>query len=579
VPVADYIIFSVRGTNSTAICIYFQSKVHVRMSSTKKFSRPSIAVLLIVIIVVIAGAGYYYYTARPPSGPSTSTSAPAPTSLIVDKSTECQSLDPAFDYEYAGWEIIQNVYQTLVWYNGTSTTSFKGVLAESWTKSADGMVFTFKLRQGVKFSNGDSFDADAVKYSLDRVLKMNQPPSWILSQNMDLNSIKVLDPYTVEIHLTQPYAAFLHTISSAVASIVDPKVVEAHGGVVADSTNPWMDSNAVGTGPFYLQEWERGDHVTLKRNPNYWGSPPALETVIIYYKASVQTRMMDLKASAAQIAVVDINHVAEVNGTPGIVVQSLGLTYHIDSVYFNEKKFPFTIKKVREAFAHAINYDAIQMGVNRGLTVPYVGPIPMGLEGYDESIQPYTYDVALAKQLLAEAGFPDGEGIPSLTFMYLTGDTSIALEAQEIQQDLSNIGIEVNLLGVSMGTYMNTPYGDPTDPKMPELGWTGWYPDYAAPDDYVIPFANPDFPPTGFNPSYYSNPRVTELMFSAPYELDTAKRIAMYHEITQIMYDDVAYAWMCQFKGYYVFRDNVHGIYYNPMLGGHDYSTIYLTPP
>lgn len=555
------------------------------MSSTKRFSRPAIAVLLIVIIVAVAAAGYYYTTLPSgpsgPSGPSTSTSTSvaAPTVLIVDKSTECQSLDPAFDYEYAGWEIIQNVYQTLVWYDGASTTNFRGVLAESWTKSTDGMVYTFKLRQGVKFSNGDPFDADAVKYSLDRVVTMNQPPSWILSQNMNLSSVVVLDPYTVEIHLTQPYAPFLDTISSAVASIVNPKVVEAHGGVVADSTNPWMDSNPVGTGPFILQEWVRGDHLTLKRNPNYWGSPPALETVIIYYKASVQTRMMDLKSGEAQIAFVDINHVAEVNGTQGIVVQSLGLTYHIDSVYFNEKKFPFTIKKVREAFAHAIDYEAIRMGANRGLVVPYVGPIPIGMEGYDESIQPYTYDVALAKQLLAEAGFPDGKGIPPLTFNYLTGDTSIALEVQQIQQDLSNIGIEVNLLGVSMGTYMNTPYGDPTDPKMPELGWTGWYPDYGSPDDYVIPFANPDFPPTGFNPSYYSNPRVTELMFSAPYELDTAKRIAMYHEITRIMYDDVAYAWMCQFKGYYVFRDNVHGIYYNPMLGGHDYSTIYLTPP
>jgi peptide/nickel transport system substrate-binding protein len=545
------------------------------MSSTKKFSKPASAVLLIAIIVVVAGASYYY-TTRAPSGPS-STSAAAPTTLIVDKASELQSVDPGFDYEYAGWEIVQNVYQTLVWYNGTGTTSFKGVLAESWTVSPDGLVYTFKLRQGVKFNNGDPFDASAVKYSFNRVLEMNQPPSWILAQDMDLNSVQVIDPYTVEIHLTKPYTAFLATISCAVASIVDPKVVESHGGIVANSTNPWMDSNAVGTGPFYLLEWVRGDHLTLKRNPNYWGTPPALDTVVIYYKPSFQTRLVDLKTGAAQMAFVEVNHVPDVNGTQGIIVQNLGLTYHIDSVYFNEKKFPFNIKQVRQALVHAINYDAIRI-INRGLTVPYVGPIARGLEGYDDSIQPYTYNVTLAKQLLADAGYPDGKGIPTLTFLYLTGDVSIALEAQEIQQDLSNVGININLLGVSFATYMNTPLGDPTDPKMPELGWTGWYPDYAAPDDYIIPFANPGFPPAGFNPSYYSNPRVTQLMFSAPYELDPAKRTAMYREVTQIMYDDAAYAWMGQFVGYYVFRDNVHGVYYNPILGGNDYSTIYLTP-
>ena len=104
-----------------------------------KFSKPAIAVLVIAIIVVIGGASYYYTTLHP-SAPST-----APTTFIVDKAPELQSLDPGFDYEYAGWEIIEDIYQTLEWCNGTGTTSFKGVLAESWTTSPDGLVYTFKL--------------------------------------------------------------------------------------------------------------------------------------------------------------------------------------------------------------------------------------------------------------------------------------------------------------------------------------------------------------------------------------------------------------------------------------------------
>jgi peptide/nickel transport system substrate-binding protein len=568
-----------RGLKSTAMHSNTALTCGVtKLSSTKKFSKPAIAVLLIAIIVVIAGASYYF-TSRPGPSTSTSASAAAPTTLVVDKANELQSVDPGFDYEYAGWEILQNVYQTLVWYNGTGTTSFKGVLAESWTSSSDGMVYTFKLRQNVKFSNGDPFDASAVKYSFDRVLRMNQPPSWILTQDMNLNSVKVLDPYTVEIHLTQPYAAFLATMATVTASIVDPKVVDAHGGVVANSTNAWMDSNAVGTSPFYLSEWVKGDHLTLAKNPYYWGTPVALEKVIVYYKTSVQTRLLDLKSGTAQMAVVDVNHVPDVNGTQGIIVQTLGLTYHIDNIYFNEKKSPFDIKKVRQAAAHAINYDAIRFGINHGLTEPYVGPMAKGLEGYDDSLQPYTYDPALAKQLLAEAGFPDGKGLPSITYLYYSRDASVALIAQEVQQDLSNIGMDVNLLGVSFSTYINTILSNPTDPKVPEMGWTEWYADYASPDDYVIPFANPQFPPIGWNPSYYSNPTVTDLMNKAPYELDAAKRTAMYHQITQIMYDDAAYVWLGQFEGYYVFRDNVHGLYNNPILAGYDFSTIYLTAP
>lgn len=199
------------------------------MSSTRKFPKPDIAVLLIAIIVVIGGASYYYTTLHP-SAPST-----APTTLIVDEASELQSLDPGFDYEYVGWEIIEDVYQTLGWWNGTGTTSFKGVLAESWTTSLDGLVSTFKLSQGVKFNNGDPFDASVVKYSIDRVLKMNQSPSWILAQDMDLNSVRVIDPYTVAINLTQPSTVCLDALSCAVASIVDAKGRGSSRGTITNS--------------------------------------------------------------------------------------------------------------------------------------------------------------------------------------------------------------------------------------------------------------------------------------------------------------------------------------------------------
>jgi peptide/nickel transport system substrate-binding protein len=560
-----------------------------RVFSTRAVSRATAVAAVIVVIVIAAVAGYF--VAYQPSPPTTTTpttalttaatttsSAPGPTTLVVDKANELQSIDPAFDYEYAGWEVIANLYEPLVTYDKADPTKFVGVLAASWTSSADGLVYTFKLRENVKFSNGDEFDANAVKYSMDRVLKMNQPPSWMLSQSLTLDSAKVLDKHTVEFDLTQPYSAFLATMATMTASVVNPNAVEAHGGVVADSTSAWMDSNAAGTGPFVLQEWIKGDHLTLARNPLYWGTPPKLEKVIMYYKTSVQTRLLDIKSGFAQIATIDVNHIQDVQGVQGIVVESIGLSQHIDFVYMNTKTVPFNNPLVRKAVVHAINYDAIMSGINRDLTIRYVGPFAHGQEGYDETMDPYKYDLELAKQLLAEAGYPEGQGLPSITYLYYSRDASVALIAQEIQQDLANIGINVNLLGVSFATYIDKCLSGPEN--VPEMGWTEWYADYISPDDFVIPFANPDFPPVGWNPAYYSNPRVTELYQEAPYLTDANERAAMYEEITQIMYDEAPYAWLGQFKGYYVYRSNVHGIYNNVILSsgvGLDYSTIYLT--
>ena len=547
--------------------------------SKRAVGKASAAVAVIVIIIIAAVAGYMLY--KPPVTPtetSTTMSAPGPTTLVVDKANELQSVDPAFDYEYSGWEVIANLYDTLITYNKTDSSKYMGVLATDWSSSPDGLVYTFKLRQGVKFSNGDPFDANAVQYSFNRVLKMNQPPSWILSQSLDLTSVKVVDPNTVEIHLTRPYTAFLATLTTMVASIVDPVAVEAHGGVVANATNPWMDSNVVGTAPFVLQEWVKGDHLTMARNPNYWGTPPILEKVILYYKTSVQTRLVDLKSGFAQIATVDINHVSDVQGVEGIQIQSLGVSAHIDFIYFNVKIAPFNNTLARQAVVHAINYDAIMSGINHNLTVRYTGPFCDGLEGYDKNTPLATYDPTLAKQLLAQAGYPNGTGFPTISYLYYSRDASVALIAQEIQQDLANIGINVNLLGVSFSTYINKILAGPKD--VPEMGWTEWYMDYLSPDDFVVPFANPGFPPVGWDPAYYSNANITQLYNNAPYNPDAAARLQMYHSITQIMNQDAPYAWLGQFTSYQVFRSNVHGIYNNVILGpanSLDYSTIYLT--
>jgi len=567
------------------------------MSEGKPRSVVRNIVIAVVLIAIIAAGAYWYTTSKPratitPTVTEKPTTKPletttvmatptptveAPTTLVVDKVEEPSSLDPAFCYEFSGWEIVQNVYQTLVTYDRADPNKFVGLIAESWTVSEDGKVYTFKLKKNVVFSDGTPLTADAVEYSLKRVIVMNQAPSWIISQSLTADSIKVIDDYTVQLTLEKPNPAFLATLASATASIVNPKVVEAHGGVKPDTVNPWMDENVAGSGPFTLKEWVKGDHLTLIRNENYWGDKPALKEVVIYYKSDVLTRILDLKKGTAHIAVVDPVHLDDIKDEPGIVIRDLGPTFHIDFLFFNTQKPPFDNKLVRQAAAHAINYDAIKQ-ILRGKGERYVGPIPKGMFGYDDSVQPYTYDVELAKSLLSKAGHPDGKGLGTLKFLYYSRDEAVDLMAQQIQSDLAKIGMKIELQSLSLSTYMNNLFLDPKDPNYPHMGWTEWYPDYASPDDYAKPFLT--WPP-GWNPAAYQDKEVANMIFEAASELDKDKAKQLWSEVIHRVYEDTPYAWLMQYTGYYVYRDNVHGLYYHPIhigYSGFDYSTIYLTP-
>src|SRR5208283_3606980 len=263
------------------------------------------------------------------------------------------SMDPAVTYVTPGWEIVEQVYQGLLAPQGTSYATYESVLAQNWTVSPDGMTYTFFLRPNVAFSNGDTFNAYVMWFSIYRTLVMNQGPAWILGQNLapgngmnfnitdkilnsinyvnpnstDLGymsyanqSVQVVQPNELVIHLgygyngQAPYSAFLATFITPMAMAVDPKVVEANGGVVSGQPNNYMETNALGTGFYELQSWVQGQSVTLVRNQNYWGAnvsasqlneaiqPAILDTISIYYKAA-SAMIADLQSNSAQMII------------------------------------------------------------------------------------------------------------------------------------------------------------------------------------------------------------------------------------------------------------------------------------
>jgi len=435
--------------------------------SRRAISRTVTVIVVIAILAVAAGAAYFVSSG--PKSTQTSTGA-ARTSLTVEEEDQPDSVDPAVTYVTPGWEVVEQVYQGLITYNGSSITQYEGVLAKSWNVSPDGMNYTFYLRNGVSFSNGDPFNAYVMWYSVYRTIVMAQSPYWILNQNLAagdgvsfnvtdamLNSIDYANPSAANLTVMTyphqsvqvinasaiqfnlgygyngdvPYAQFLATLQTPMAMAVDPAYVLAHGGVVAGDKNGYMTSNAMGTGFYELQSWVPSQSVSLVKNPSYWAnslpaselnnaiSPAILSNVIIYFKPSAAS-IADLRSGAAQMILAPVTYYNVTSKIQGVTTSILGPAFGSAEattyVYMDPLAFPaFNDTLVREAVSYAINYQAIISDVFAGNAIQWVGPVPPGFQNYDQAtagLSPYQFNATMAARLLAQAGYvsklPDG---------------------------------------------------------------------------------------------------------------------------------------------------------------------------
>jgi len=527
-----------------------------------------------------------------------------------------------------GAEIITNVYETLVWYNGTNSSQIVPWLAERWEVSNDGMSYTFYLRKGIKFQDGTPFNATAVKYSLERTIIIGDPhgPAWIYgvirgagallekiwngnATQADVDAwraqkpIEILDTYTVRINLDRPYAPFLALMAFNLgAGIVSPTYVEAHGGVQIGKQNDWMNRHAeAGTGPFIVKSWESGI-ITMQANPNYWGGPkgdikPKLKYVIRKTVDDVNTRILDfLQGSADMVGIpsdywgqfIDMNKwlsnhevvsikdgVRAIGPLPTFVVNYIGLNQKIKDENGKLSDFqPFQDKRVRMAFAYAFDYDTYIRDIIKGAGIRLNGPIPKGMFGYDPSIPLYTYNLTKAKELLIEAGKDLGfspEHPRSLTIYYNSGNTvreKVALLLASTINSL-NVGLSISVIPLAWPQYLSLVRKG----RVP-MYVLGWAPDYIDPDDYVTPFGHIGLGTIAKRVSY-NNTEVMKLVEQQSVELDPAKRAQILSEIVKILHDDYAYIWLDQPVDIHFERTWVHGWYWNPAIDVNYYATVY----
>lgn len=485
--------------------------------------------------------------------------------LVIGKPADPQTLDPGITVDNNDWTITYPAYQRLVAYDvkdGKGLTTVSGQLAESWTVSEDGKVWEFKLKPGAKFSDGADLDAAAVKFSFERLMKLAQGPSEAFPAGL---SVEAVDPLTVRFTLPDAFAPFLYTLATDGAGIVNPAVMahEKDG----DLAQGWLAANTAGSGAFMLTSWEKGQSLKLAPNPHYNGTAPALKAVEVRIIPDSSARRLALEAGDLDIAeYLPVDQTEALAKKPGIKVEtypSLLVSY----LYLNNQKAPFDKPEVRKAVIAAIDKAAIIDGIMLGQATPLNAPIPQGMWGYDASIPATEWDMAGAKETFAKLGLTGTE----LTFA-LAGDRDPAwpMIALAVQANLAEAGVTVKLESSA-----NASYRDRLGAGDFQIAIGNWSPDFADPYMYMNYWFDSAKQGLSGNRSFYSNPKVDELVRAAAVETDQAKREALYQEAQKIAVDDAAYVYLFQKDTQLAMADDVKGYVFNPMLEQiYDFATM-----
>lgn len=484
----------------------------------------------------------------------TETTSTGSDQLVVAIPADVTSLDPAITMDNTTWKIVYNVYQRLVDYDG-ATTNIKPGLAKEWEVSEDGLTWTFYLEEGHKFSDGTPVDAEAVKASFERSLEIDAGPASVFTM---ISEIKVEDPLTVTFDLSEPFPPFLSTLAANYGNIVNPKVLEHDEG--GDLGQNYLATATMGSGPYKLTEWKKGESLTLEVN-EHSKIQPHFKKVIFRIINDSSVQRMQLEKGEIDIAEgipVDQIHTLE-NVEHVTIIQEPSLL--VDYVYINNKSGNPALqdKRVRQALNYAIDYESMINGVQLGFATQMHGPIPDGLWGHDKSVKQYNYDVEKAKQLLQEAGAENLE----LTLLYSDNKSWWETEALALQANLAEIGVKLNLNKVAYATSREM-----MDKGEFDLMLGVWSPDFGDPFMFMNYWFDSANHGLAGNRAFYTNAEVDQLLKQAATNNDQEVRHALYKQVQDIVLDEAPYILLYQKDFILPMSKNVKGFIYNPMLEG-----------
>jgi peptide/nickel transport system substrate-binding protein len=485
--------------------------------------------------------------------------------LTIAIGIDPDTLDPMRQTTTTVQNIVQMTVETLV--RVDTDGKVQPLLATSWQTSSDGLSWTFTLRSGVKFSDGEPLNAAAVKSSLDRVLAPgNTCP--LCGPFRAVSSIDAVDDTHVRINLQKPVAPLLGLLTEVTFGIIAPNSI-------AQGTDNYKDQEKpIGTGPYVLTDRVKGDHVTLTRNDQYWGSKPSYKSQVFKIVPESASREALVRAGQA-----DVILLPPVSDLPAMrkdsslkVILAPGDRTIFLAFNTQDPSQPLLQKpEVRQALNYAVNKDQIVKSILFGAATPMDAPMASTLFGYCK-IGSYPYDPTKAKQMLAAAGASN----LSIKFVSPTGRYIQDFQAaQAIANDLSAVGVKVDgPRTMDWPTYLGTINVPPAKASV-DLHLLGWAPGYLDASQAMVQFQSTQWPPKGLATSYYKNPDVDQLLAKASSESNQAARAADYCSASRMIWQDAPWIFLWVQRFPIVTTAKVTGVQSIP---NESFYTVYASP-
>ncbi len=549
------------------------------------------SLFVVLAIILIASMALTACTPKPDE-----TNA-EPVVFVFGRGADSVQLDPSIVTDGESFRVTGQVLEPLYQYEPGSTKPIPA-LAEECTPNEDATVWTCKLRKGVKFHDGTDFNADAVIFNFER-WRFTTHPNHYASQVFEyyeamwggfddasiITEVKKIDDYTVEFDLSDPLAPFLANLAMDMFAISSPAAIQAAGESYGTPTG-----GCVGTGPFKFVEWVEGDHIIVEKNVDYWGGAPKIDQILFRVIPDDSARFLALKAGdiqgMEQAVVEDLTAAANDPNLYIMTRPALNTSY----LAFNFKIKEFQDVRVREAVAHAIDKEGLIKNFFGDYGTVATNLLPPLVWGHNDAVEDWAYDPELSRQLLAEAGFPDGLSEVTIAEDIMDADGNVVYKAGDViplrlyympvtrfyfpaakeigeaaAANLVAAGFNVELyLEGDWPTYL----GSRRNGLLVGLYFLGWGGDNGDPDNFTGYFFGSGTEPIK-REGWYQNAELAELLQEAAVTPDYATREALYKQAEQMMHDDVTRVWLGHNNTPLIFLKSIKG--YVPQPVGADY--------
>ncbi|MFW5695509.1 MAG: glutathione ABC transporter substrate-binding protein [Alkalispirochaeta sp.] len=472
--------------------------------------------------------------------------------LTIGLGAEPESLDPVNMTSAPAATVGEHVVERLIYMEEDGTLT--PMLATDWESNDESTVWTFQIREGVEFHDGEPLNAEAVAVNLRRFVDPDVGAAYAFLLG-SVEEIEAVGEYELQLTLAEPFAPILSHLSHSFIGIVSPAQLE---GLGAEDTF----EEPIGTGPYSMTEWSRGEQIVLEVNDDYWGGAPEIPNLVFDFIPESSALIVALETGEADaIMRVPPQEVDRLEADPNIEVVN---ETSVRTIYigFNNEKEPFDDPRVRQALNYAVDKEAIVNGLFDGAAEASDAPVVPAVFGHT-SVGPYEYDPDRARELLAEAGFEDGLDMTlhHPTGRYLLDDTV----AEAVQDMLADVGVNATLETREWSSYLEFT-SQPPDQAEYDAFMLGWG-TVTLDSDYGL-YAllhSRQWNPDGNNRGFYSNDRVDELLDEARVETDPSVREELYEEAIELIWDDAPWLFLHNEGQINANRTNVEGLIHHPL--------------